>query len=343
MKLCILQNLIDIIRRKYYDITYEKMRKTLEYLSDYYDIDAGIMHNIFKNHLFPQLTCGFDKKNLKKYIATLDPAKLPKAEGELRDYQIRVLNLAKELIPVIEGQDIHPILVGGTLLGAVRHKGFIPWDDDADFDLMRSDYEKLYEFAKNNYIFHEEYKYENYKDFFADLNNLLKENPNQIIFTMKTCGLCAYKGTSLRDVVSVDFFPRDYINDSLSEETYMKYINKSRKNKQFKYWYEYFDFIEKEMKDNVIFPKSSSKTAKGWGSYAINTLNRGVVINAEKMFPLRRIAFEDTEFYTVADPDNYLKVMYGKDYNSFPVCIDFAKTAIMLSEYADMCEETKNE
>lgn len=64
-------------------------------------------------------------------------------DEELKKLQRCELMIANEIKRICEDNNIKYFMVAGTVLGAVRHKGFIPWDDDMDFGMMRSEYEKF--------------------------------------------------------------------------------------------------------------------------------------------------------------------------------------------------------
>ena len=72
------------------------------------------------------------------------------------------LDLAQKLLEVCKKYNLKIYADYGTLLGAVRHKGFIPWDEDMDFTMPREDYDKLCKIAKEE--FQDPYSLENYEN-----------------------------------------------------------------------------------------------------------------------------------------------------------------------------------
>ena len=64
-------------------------------------------------------------------------------QQHLNDTQKYILHVLREVTRVLEELNIPYFMQGGTMLGAIRHDGFIPWDDDVDLGIPRADYDRL--------------------------------------------------------------------------------------------------------------------------------------------------------------------------------------------------------
>lgn len=119
---------------------------------------------------------------------------------KLQQIELKMLEL---FVQICEKENLHYYLLGGTMLGAVRHKGFIPWDDDIDVGMPRADYEKFL-LCASKYLpkgyFLQTYKTD--KDYpypyakMRDTHTIYKEN--------------ALKNLSINHGVWIDVFPLDF-------------------------------------------------------------------------------------------------------------------------------------
>ena len=69
------------------------------------------------------------------------------ANYDIDDVHKHILKIAKAVDAVCETHNLRYYIWAGTMIGAIRHKGFIPWDDDLDIAMPRADYNLLVEHA----------------------------------------------------------------------------------------------------------------------------------------------------------------------------------------------------
>ncbi|WP_066804601.1 LicD family protein [Moraxella oblonga] len=122
---------------------------------------------------------------------------------ELRQLQIQILD---EVSSFCESNNIKYFLMAGTLIGAVRHQGYIPWDDDIDIGMLREDYDKfikLYSSQKNTQYYLHGYEIDK-KSSFPFIKCCLKNT------------LVTEKGLIDKEIfgVNIDIFPIDTVLSS---------------------------------------------------------------------------------------------------------------------------------
>lgn len=123
---------------------------------------------------------------------------------KLREVELEILD---EITKICQNNDIVWWLDSGTALGARRHKGFIPWDDDIDIGMLRKDYEKFCKVApqelSENFTFHNAKT----EDTFAPLFSKVWKEGTEFV-TQETLDANCKQG------IFVDIFPYDYVDNS---------------------------------------------------------------------------------------------------------------------------------
>jgi len=125
------------------------------------------------------------------------------------------LDLLLEFDRVCKKYGLKYFLMYGSLLGAVRHKGFIPWDDDLDVGMLREDYERFIEVAKDEFI--EPYFLQTpYTDIDYYFSFVKLRNSNTAAVSK------AFQYQAFNQGIFLDIFPLDYSEAEEMEERYNK-------------------------------------------------------------------------------------------------------------------------
>lgn len=143
------------------------------------------------------------------------------------------LALADKLMEVCRKHGLQIWMEGGTLLGAVRHEGFIPWDDDIDFAMMRDDYDRLCQLAAGEfeapYFWQTTY---NEKDFLCG-HAILRDKRTTCV-KREDCGRRFCQGIGI-DIFVMDGVPSTAVGYALHRLTakFLKFIVRTQMEKRY--------------------------------------------------------------------------------------------------------------
>lgn len=250
-----------------------------------------------------------------------------KFNGTLRDIQLLYVELLRFVDNVCKKHEINYWLDGGTLLGAVRHGGFIPWDDDVDLTMLRKDYNKLLEVLPLEISKHDYFKencgltllIEGQKNYFSDFKSVYDVDNKEGYLNDDNFSFLQIAW--LKPYVKIDFFPKDFLETEKISFFKKNYVsNKYKFNQKVKKG-EYL-FFKKLNEFNDKFGFVLNETPQFADSFDVIPLAPVRIFETSKTFPLNKISFEGYEFNCPNDVDYYLSLIYGKNFRDLPKVIE---------------------
>ena len=257
-----------------------------------------------------------------------------------------LLEIAVDVNNVCKKYNLNLMMGYGTLLGSVRHQGFIPWDDDMDFLMSRVDYEKLIDvFNKElseKYILQVPRIEPN-----ACFGRMKIRKKNTIFLEYETEGLPIHKGIFI-DIAPLDILPESTLSRIIHIIRFSFYRQITISTALYKYPSKKLNsMIRKNWKANLIMRTRiiigrifSFKTAGYWNNktdkiakqfmglksnYYSDIYKRNNrfsnYMNYSDIYPIIRMKFEDIEFNV---PSNY-KLILKKQYGDYMVIPDHDK------------------
>lgn len=238
----------------------------------------------------------------------------------VKELQGVLLGIAKVFHKICEEENIPYYMVGGTMLGAIRHKGFIPWDDDMDFGVRREDFDRLKDALQRRLP--EPFKMLT-RDDTVSITGFLKISDERTLHVYRWAS-----GLECRYGVDIDIFQLDpattrtrgRIKDFILKFRGYRVLSareRSFSKKVLAYLIKgLFFFVSRDMIYNFIekflVEKKGNLIANTYGGSA-----KAEAMPREYMGEPKLYEFEDTKFYGVAMPEEYLISAYG-DWKTLP-------------------------
>ena len=239
------------------------------------------------------------------------------------------LVLMKKIHAFLESNKINYYLIAGSALGAVRHNGFIPWDDDIDIGMFRDDYDNFLRICDK---FDGDYSVENFKNS-KNCDYCL----TRIYFPNTEIDNPQIKDTVLNKKLYFDIFPLDNVPKDYAERSkFEKKIKKKklliaridvRNNQNSR-----IEMLEKRLFSFFLKPFRNlilRKTDKLMCTYRNATTSLVCSLSSQYSFSKQVMpkeyygkptlhVFEDTQFYIPERVNEYLTTLYGNDYMEIP-------------------------